>query len=154
MMTSRVGVEVRRLLNASPEKVFAAFADKGLVAQWLRPSPDVTLTVLGFDFRPGGAYRFAYDVPDGQRMVVGGTFRTIEAPSRLVFSWLIEPPDEHAGIDSEVTVSLVSRGASTELTIRHANFGRADADRRHELGWNGALDLLEAQLREEARDGN
>lgn len=154
MMTSSAGAEVRRLLNASREKVFAAFADKELVAQWLRPSPEVRLTVLSFDFRPGGTYRFAYHVPDGQKMIVGGTFRTIEAPSRLVFSWVIEPPDEHAGIDSEVTVSLVARGASTELTIRHAKFGRADADRRHELGWTGALDLLEARLRQKAHDGD
>jgi uncharacterized protein YndB with AHSA1/START domain len=154
MTASSPGVGVRRLLNASPEKVFAAFGDQGLVAQWLRPSPDVKLTVLGFDFRPGGAYRFAYDVPDGQRMIVGGTFRTIDAPSRIVFSWLIEPPDEHAGIDSEVTVNIVPRGASAELTIRHERFGRADAKLRHEQGWSGALDLLEAQLRQKARDGN
>lgn len=154
MTASSAGVEVRRLLDASPEKVFAAFAQQDLVAQWLRPSPDVRLTVLGFDFRLGGVYRFAYDVPDGRRMIVGGTFRTIEAPSRIVFSWLIEPPDEHAGIDSEVTVNIVPRGASTELTIRHANLDRVGADRRHEQGWRGALDLLEAQLRRKARDGN
>jgi len=154
MTASNPGAEVRRRLNASPERVFAAFADQGLVAQWLRPSPDVRLTVLEFDFRIGGAYRFAYDVPDGRRMLVGGTFRTIEAPSRIVFSWLIEPPDEHAGIHSEVTVKLVAHGSSTELTIRHAKFGRADADQRHEQGWNGALDLLEALLRKETRDGD
>lgn len=155
-MSSSPGVEVRRVLSASPERVFAAFADPALVALWLRPSPDVKLTVLAFDFRLGGAYRLAYDVPDGRRMVVGGTFRAIEASSRIVFSWLIEPPDEHAGIDSEVTVKLVPRGSSTELTIRHAKFGRADADVRHEHGWRGALDLLEARLRDdqEARDGH
>jgi uncharacterized protein YndB with AHSA1/START domain len=154
-MSSKFGVEIRRLLRAPPEKVFAAFADEALVAQWLRPSPDVKLTVLAFDFRPGGAYRFAYDVSVDLRMVVGGVFRSIEAPSRIVFSWLIEPPDEHAGIDSEVTVQLASRGTSTELTIRHAKFDRADADMRHDQGWRGALDLLEVRLRggPEVRDG-
>jgi uncharacterized protein YndB with AHSA1/START domain len=146
-MRSISGVEVRRLLDAPAGKVFAAFADQKLVAQWLRPSPDVKLTVLAFDFRPGGAYRFAYDVSDHQRMIVGGTFRAIDAPARIVFTWLIEPPDEHAGIDSEVTVQLVPRGSSTELTIRHAKFRREDADMRHEQGWRGALDLLEASLR-------
>ena len=147
-MSSMPGVEVRRVLDAPAGKVFAAFADQKLVAQWLRPSPDVKLTVLAFDFRPGGAYRFAYDVSDHQRMVVGGTFREIDAPARIVFTWLIEPPDEHAGIDSEVTVLLVPRGSYTELTIRHARFGRADADMRHEQGWRGALDLLAACLRQ------
>jgi uncharacterized protein YndB with AHSA1/START domain len=153
---STPGVEVRRVLAAPPEKVFAAFADRALIAQWLRPSPDVKLTVLAFDFRCGGAYRFAYDASHDQRMVVGGIFSAIEAPSRIVFSWLIEPPDEHSGIASEVTVQLVAHGSSTELTIRHAKFGRADADRRHEQGWHGALDLLEARLRlgQEAPDGD
>lgn len=122
------------------------FVDKGRVALWLRPSPDVTLTVLDFDFRAGGAYRFAYDVPDGQRMVVGGIFSIIEASSRIVFSWLIEPPDEHAGIRSEVTVTLTPRGSSTELMIQHRNFGRADAETRHEQGWRGALALLETRI--------
>lgn len=140
------GVQIRRVLSASPERVFSTFADATLVARWLRPSPDIQLSVLAFDFRPGGSYRFAYDVPTGERMVVGGTYRVIERPARLVFSWLIEPPDEHAGIDSEVTVTLVRKDTGTELTIRHANFGRSDAEARHDQGWRGALALLEALL--------
>lgn len=150
-MSPRPGVEVRRLLAAPRERVFAAFADPALVAQWLRPSTEVALTVLAFDFRRGGAYRFAYEVPGAERMVVGGVFRVIEAPERLVFSWQIEPPDEHAGIDSEVSVRLVARGSSTELTLRHAQLGREDAERRHDAGWRGALDLLEAHLFETQR---
>ena len=30
----------------------------------------------------------------------------VKQPSTLVFSWVIEPPDEHAGIPSEVTVTI------------------------------------------------
>jgi len=146
MSASSHGVEIHRVLRASPEKVFAAFADATIVARWLRPSPEVQLSVLAFDFRPGGGYRFAYDVPTGERMVVAGMYRIIERPARLVFSWRIEPPDAHAGIDSEVTVTLVPSDVGTELTIRHANFGRADAETRHDQGWRGALDLLEDQL--------
>lgn len=147
MNSESEGVMVRRRLSVPAEKVFDAFADAALVAQWLRPAPDVSLTVLELDFREGGAYRFAYDVPGGQRMVVGGTYRSIERPKRIVFSWVIEPPDEHAGIDSEVTVTLTKSGNATELTIRHAKFARADADARHAEGWRGALELLDTVLR-------
>jgi uncharacterized protein YndB with AHSA1/START domain len=138
-------VEVRRRFSAAPNAVFEAFADASLVARWLTPAPEVKLTVLAFDFREGGGYRFAYDVPDGRRMIVGGVYRTIERPARIVFSWLIEPPDEHAGIESEVTVTIASRGGGSELVVRHDGFGRTDAEQRHADGWQGALEAL-AQL--------
>lgn len=144
------GARVRRVINAPIERVFSAFGDAKLVAQWLRPAPEVKLTVLTLDFRPGGAYRFAYDTPDGQRMLVGGVYREIERPSRIVFSWLIEAPDLHAGIDSEVTVKLSQRGDGTELFIHHAKFDRPDADSRHEQGWYGALTLLDPLVVHEA----
>ncbi len=145
-MTPARRVALRRRLAATPERVFDAFADAAIVARWLRPSPDVKLTVLDFDFREGGAYRFAYDVPDGRRMIVGGVYRAIERPRRIVFSWLTEPPDEHAGIDSEVTVGIASAGDGTDLSIAHDGFGRADAEERHVQGWSGAVDLLGAML--------
>jgi uncharacterized protein YndB with AHSA1/START domain len=150
------GVEVRRQLPAPAQSVFGAFADAQLVARWLTPSPEVKLTVLHFEFREGGTYRFAYDVPGGRRMIVGGTYLAIEPPRRIVFSWLIDPPDEHAGIESEVTVLIEPSAGGSELVIRHARFGRADADARHAEGWRGALDQLAGLLAttEEGRDGS
>lgn len=145
---SRAHAEVRRRFEAAPAQVFAAFADRDRVARWLRPAPEVGLSVLQFDFRVGGAYRFAYEVPNGPAMVVLGTYRLIEPPTRLVFSWLIEPPDPHAGIDSLVTVTLAPDGTGTELLIRHEKLGLADAIQRHAEGWRGAVDRLETLLAE------
>jgi uncharacterized protein YndB with AHSA1/START domain len=139
-------VEVRRRLAAPVATVFRAFAEPELVARWLSPAPDVKLSVLEFEFREQGRYRLAYDVPDGRRMFVGGSYRRIEPPTRIVFSWLIEPPDEHAGIDTEVTVTITPSGGGSELVVVHAGFGRADADLRHADGWRGAFDRLEALL--------
>jgi uncharacterized protein YndB with AHSA1/START domain len=141
-------VEVRQHLAAEPARVFAAFADPSLVSRWLRPSPDVTLRVLQFDFRVGGSYRFAYEVPGGPTMFVNGQYRTIEPPEMIVFSWNIEPPDEHAGVASEVTVTLTPRGTGTDLRIRHARLTRPGACERHEAGWRGALAHLSALLSE------
>jgi uncharacterized protein YndB with AHSA1/START domain len=133
---------VRRRFASPPARVFAAFSDASLVSQWLRPSPEVTLSVLMFDFRAGGAYRFAYHVPGRETMHVNGVFRIIDAPSNLVFSWNIEPPDEHAGVQSEVTVTLTPDGDGTMLAIRHAQLTAPGSAARHAEGWRGAIDLL------------
>lgn len=138
--------EVRRRLSAAPERVFAAFSSAELVARWLRPAPEVKLSVLELDFREGGRYRFAYDGPDGARMLVGGVYHKIEAPTRLEFSWLIEPPDVHAGIESLVKVSITPNADGSELLILHERFEREDANVRHTEGWTGALDQLQQLL--------
>jgi uncharacterized protein YndB with AHSA1/START domain len=138
--------EVRQYLAASPSRVFAAFADASLVARWLTPSPDVVLRVIQFDFRVGGVYRFAYDVPGGATMFVNGVYATIESPSTIVFSWNIEPPDEHAGVRSEVTVTLTPQGTGTDLRIRHTRLTVPGARERHDAGWRGALGHLAALL--------
>ncbi len=135
-------VEVRRHLAATPQQVFACFAEARLLTRWLTPAPEIRLTVLELDFRQGGGYRFAYHLPDGRTVIVGGLYRTIEPPSRIVFSWIIEPPDEHAGIDSLVTVTIESEDGGSALTIRHERLLRTDAVARHREGWHGALDHL------------
>jgi uncharacterized protein YndB with AHSA1/START domain len=140
----RDSADVSRRLDAAPELVFAAFADPSLVRRWLRPGPEIRLDVLNYDFRVGGAYRFAYHVPSGGLMHVNGVFEVIESPARLVFSWIIEPPDEHAGINSEVHVTITRAGAGSELRIRHEKLGLAGAPQRHAEGWRGAIDQLAA----------
>jgi uncharacterized protein YndB with AHSA1/START domain len=151
--TNKSCVEVRRHLAAAPEKVFAAFAKAELVERWLTPSPEIRLTVLQLDFREGGSYRFAYHVPGATTVIVAGSYSVIEPPSNIVFSWVIEPPDEHAGIESEVHVAITPDGAGSELIIRHEKFKRADAIERHAAGWRGAVDQLAELLAQEEQRG-
>ena len=145
-MDDAAAVEVRRRFPVAPEKVFAAFAQARWVGRWLSPSPEVTLTVLQFDFREGGAYRFAYEVPGRQIMTVRGVYRSIQPPSKIAFSWVIDPPDEHAGLESEVAVTITPNGADTDLVIRHEKLTRPGAGVRHSEGWGGALDRLAVLL--------
>lgn len=146
MDKSQSAVELCRRVDAPPEMVFVAFADPDLVSRWLKPMPEVRLEVLSFEFRVGGAYRFAYHVPGGQIMHVNGVFSIVEPPTRLIFSWNIEPPDEHAGVESEVRIAIAADRAGSELRIQHLNLSQPGAAERHAEGWRGALDQLAGLL--------
>lgn len=150
---SKHAIEIRRRLDAAPQMVFATFADRSLVSRWLKPAPDVGLEVLGFEFRVGGAYRFAYHVPGGRIMRVNGVFSAVEPPTGLVFSWNIEPPDEHAGVKSEVHVAIAPDGAGSQLCIKHLNLSQTGATERHAEGWRGAIDQLAGLVLETGHGG-
>ena len=150
MVIGEAQAHVTRRLSAPPERVFSAFTSPELVARWLSPSPDIALQILAYDFEVGGRYRFAYHFA-GQIMHVHGSFLQIVPPRVLVFSWIIEPPDEHAGIDSEVRVSIASVPEGSVLRIVHARLDRPGAAERHTAGWLGALDRLQSILGSEAR---
>jgi uncharacterized protein YndB with AHSA1/START domain len=153
MLADKSYAEVRRRLAAAPEKVFAMFAKAEMVKLWLMPAPEIELTVLHFDFREGGTYRFAYHVPAANTVIVAGSYRVIKPPSKIVFSWVIEPPDEHAGIESEVSVVITPDGGGSELVIRHERLSRTDAIERHAAGWLGAIDRLTKLLALEEQRG-
>src|SRR5262245_14839548 len=153
MIADKSCAEIKRHLAYAPERVFAAFAKADLVARWLTPSPEIRLTVLEFDFREGGSYRFAYHVPAAATVVVAGSYRVIKPPSKIVFSWVIAPPDEHAGIESEVSVAITPHSSGSELVIRHERLTRTDAIERHLTGWRGAIDQLIELLAKEEQHG-
>jgi uncharacterized protein YndB with AHSA1/START domain len=154
MIADKTYAEIRRRFGAAPEKIFAAFAEADLVRRWLTPSPEIKLTVLQFDFREGGAYRFAYHVPAGPTVVVSGSYSVIKPPSKIVFSWVIEPPDEHAGIVSEVKVTITADSSGTELVIRHEKLTRPGAIERHAAGWRGAVERLTELLSRVGQHGH
>jgi len=78
-------IEVRRDFNAPRQLVFEAFTKPELVRRWLLGPDGWTMPVCEIDLRVGGAYRYVWRKEStGAEMGMGGVFREVARPSRLV----------------------------------------------------------------------
>jgi uncharacterized protein YndB with AHSA1/START domain len=74
---------VERNYEASPERVFAAWADPAAKARWY-VDPD---TALELDFRVGGWERSRGTAPDGRSYTYEAVYRDIVPAERIVFAY-------------------------------------------------------------------
>jgi len=136
---STTSLEIRRVIPATRQRVFDAWTQAKELDRWSAPSPMTPRAEV--DLRVGGRYRIVMRAPDGTEHRVGGVYRVIDPPSKLVYTWKWE---ESAMEDSVVTVEFHDRGKSTEVVLRHDGLTDAESRARHEHGWNACLDNLAA----------
>src|SRR5688500_11319441 len=72
-----------RTFDAPRQMVFDAYTKPELVRRWLGVFGDWKMTVCEIDLRVGGKYRYVWE-GDGSRMGMGGVYREVTAPERLV----------------------------------------------------------------------
>ena len=130
-------LEIRRLIAAPRERVFDAWTQAKELDRWSAPSPMTPKAEV--DLRVGGRYRIVMRDPNGVERSVGGVYRVIERPSKLVYTWKWE---ESPMPDSIITIEFHDRGQQTEVLLRHEGLTDVESRARHEHGWNGCFDNL------------
>lgn len=73
-----------RVFNAPRRLVFEAMTKPELVKQWLLGPPGWSMPVCQIDLRVGGSYRYVWRNVDGREMGMGGVYREIVRPERIV----------------------------------------------------------------------
>jgi uncharacterized protein YndB with AHSA1/START domain len=131
---------LKRRFKASPERVFAAWTQPDQISRWFGPA-GVHVTSAEFDARVGGSFRISALSPEGEKHQVGGVIREVVPNRKLVYTWAWHTTPER---ESLVTVEFKPDGEGTILTLTHEQFFDEPARDRHQFGWNGALDKLEA----------
>jgi uncharacterized protein YndB with AHSA1/START domain len=129
-----LGFTLDRTYAATPERVYAHFAEPELMARWFCPNPEVP-TTCDLDVRPGGAWRVVMG-----EWVVGGTYLEVEPLSRLVFTFDWDHDDDGP---TTVTVVITEEGDGTRLVLAHEE---ADREGGHEEGWVLSLARLDRAL--------
>jgi len=108
-------IVIIRAFDAPRKLVFDAFTKPELVKQWLLGPDGWSMPICEIDLKVGGKYRYVWRRDkDGTEMGMGGVYREIVAPERIVAtekfdqSWY---PGEAVG-----TSVLAERGGKTTLT--------------------------------------
>lgn len=143
-MLTKPSLTLKRRLKAPPAQVFAAWTDPKKLAHWFGPAETKVGTVSAeLDVRVGGRFKVSFETDDGERHQVGGTYREVVPPSRLVFTWAWHTTPER---ESLVTVTLAADADGTLLMLHHEQFFDQKARDGHERGWTGTLEKLDRYL--------
>jgi uncharacterized protein YndB with AHSA1/START domain len=85
-------IAMTRVFDAPRSMVFEAWTNPELLKRWLGVRNGWRFEVCEVDLKVGGAYRFVWRGPDGAEMGMGGVYREIAAPERLVSTEKFDDP--------------------------------------------------------------
>jgi glutathione S-transferase len=142
-------LQLTRFIRAPREKVFDAFVNPSLLSAWHCPR-GMRVQQAQADAREGGTWRLEMVSREGTRFAVGGRYREVSPPQRLVYTWQWEgdvpgmPP-----VQTLIEVRFASRDGGTELSMTHTGFPTDALRDAHGHGWNSTFnrlnDLLDPQ---------
>ncbi len=136
---------ITRVFDAPRDLVWKAWTEPERMKEWSAPK-GFTIPVNEGELRPGGAWRACMRKPDGTDLWLGGVYREIVEPERLVFThaWLDEQGSP--GPETVVTVTLTERGGKTEMSFHQSGFDSVESRDGHAGGWTECFDKLDEHL--------
>ena len=139
-MTDDKTLVIDRVLNAPPDRVFAAWTDTAQLAEWYGPE-GMKAEIFANDLTVGGQYSLVMKSAEGEYHL-SGEYEEIEPPRKLVFTWKWKTSDE----TTRVTIELRPQGDGTHLRLTHTGFAEAEQASSHNQGWSSSLNDLERYL--------
>ncbi len=134
-----------RRFAAPRKRVFAAWTDSELVAQWLGPE-GTTCEIHQWDAQPNGKYSLTMHHADGDKTPLSGAFRELSPPDRLVFTWIWGGMGDMAGRETLLTLEFEEDGNDTVLHLNHSLLPDEDWAQKHSMGWGSTFNCLDVLL--------
>ncbi len=137
---------IDRTYDASPARVFNAWADPAAKIRWFGPS-ELAKGGHELDFRVGGGERLSVAAPDGSTYVFDSRYQDIVPDRRIVYAYEMHHDEKRISV-SLATVELEPDGAGTRLifTEQGAFLDGLDTPTEREHGTGILLDRLGDEL--------
>ena len=140
---------IERTYDASPDRVFAAWASHAEKDQWFGAGDDFLTQTDEYtlDFRVGGDERLAGTLPNGRRFGYDATYMDIVPGSRIVAAYSVSIDDRRTSV-SLMTVELHADEGGTRLALTEqgAFLDGLDSNDRRIEGARDSLETLAAYL--------
>jgi uncharacterized protein YndB with AHSA1/START domain len=108
-------IVMTRVFDAPRQMVFDGLTKPELLKRWYHGSDNSELVDCQIDLRVGGAYRYQWRTTNGKEFAIGGVYREIVVPERLVTTEQFEGPWNPG--EALVTNVLVEQNGQTTMTI-------------------------------------
>ena len=119
-----------RVFDAPRSMVFDCWTKPALLKRWLFGPPGWEFAVCEIDLRVGGKYRFVWRKEPGIEMGMGGVYREVVVPERVVNTQLFDQDwtggeaigtlvlSENAGVTTAVNMLLYSSKAARDGALK------------------------------------
>jgi uncharacterized protein YndB with AHSA1/START domain len=108
-------IVMTRAFDAPRPLVFEAYTRPDLLKRWLTGPPGWSLDVCDIDLKVGGAFRYVWRQAGRTDIGMGGVFREVRRPERLVTTEVFDP-SWYPGTALN-TLELAEEGGGTMLTL-------------------------------------
>lgn len=152
--TTHASFVIERRYDASPHRVFAAWADPVAKRAWFAEGEGWDIQSYELDFRQGGreTSRFRFLKGEeifGEKTWFGNetTFNEIVPSERIVFTYAMDRNGARFSVSlASVEFSKADKGTRLIFTEHAAFFDGADGAQMREAGWQELLGKLDAFL--------
>ena len=144
-------IVLERVYDASPARVFSAWADPNALLRWGSPGEGWHSEIRKFDFRVGGGEVSSFGPAGGETYVNETRYLDIVPNVRIISAGAMTSDGKRlfAGL---LTVELKPQGVGCllVLTEQGAFLDGHDLPENHEAGWNAMLDNLGVEVQRQS----
>ena len=141
----KLSLEIKRLIKAPRDRVYAAWTNPAQMKQWFVPDNVRTRDLIA-DARVGGTFRWDLTNSDGEKMTCRGEYRELQPGKKIVFTWRLEDDEDWKNRSSIVTVEFFDREGGAEVRLTHEKLPNEASRDDHKQGWTSVLDKLDKFL--------